>query len=258
MTSFAPPDRGVLHSLLRLRAAQKSSRGAPLYSLYVNRPVGRVLAAVAHRFGLRPNQVTALSAIFTFAAIAALAFLPATVFTGSLIAFSLMFGYALDSADGQLARLSGCSSTRGEWLDHVIDAGKNSALHLAVLVTFFRHFDLPSWQLLIPILFSLVAAVHFFGVILNEQLKLVKRLQAGLGSTRPRSTSPRWVSVTVLPIDYGVLCIVFVVLGAHSVFLFLYGVLMLANVGHLLLILPKWFRDMGRLDQETGRLGATR
>lgn len=59
--------------LRELRGAQKTAKGVSLYSRYVNRPAGRVLAAAAFRVGLTPNQVTLVSAVFTFASLAALA-----------------------------------------------------------------------------------------------------------------------------------------------------------------------------------------
>jgi phosphatidylglycerophosphate synthase len=161
----------------------------------------------------------------------------------------LCLGYALDSADGQLARLRGGGSVTGEWLDHVIDAAKTSSLHLAVLVALYRQQRLDDWQLLVPIIFAVVAAVHFFGMILNEQLARTKHLEAGIGPV-PRSTaSPLWMTVAKLPCDYGILCLVFVLFGLPAVFFPVYAFLALANLGYLVLILPKWFRDMSRLDR---------
>ena len=63
--------------VIRLRAAQKSkSRGAPAYSLYVNRPAGRPLAALAYVAGLSPNAVSAVSALFTATGVVLLAVVP--------------------------------------------------------------------------------------------------------------------------------------------------------------------------------------
>ena len=46
----------------RLAAAQKRrAPGSPAYSIYVNRPIGRRLAAAAYLAGLTPNAVTAPS-----------------------------------------------------------------------------------------------------------------------------------------------------------------------------------------------------
>ena len=63
----------VSENIRALSRAQKSRAGAPLYSRVVNRPVGRVLAAVAHRLGASPDQVTVLSALCTYTGIALIA-----------------------------------------------------------------------------------------------------------------------------------------------------------------------------------------
>ena len=133
---------------MRLRHAQKSAKGAPPYSLFVNRPLGRVLAAAAYQMGLTPNQVTYISAAMHLRRPLVLALAPATWPVGLLVTVMLVLGYALDSADGQLARLRGGGSLLGEWLDHMIDSVKVAALHLAVLVSLYRNFDLdpPGWR----------------------------------------------------------------------------------------------------------------
>lgn len=244
-------DRTIAGSWRTLRGSQKSSKGAPLYSLFVNRPLGRVLAAVAYRLDLRPNQVTGVSAVMTFAAVALIALARPSVLVGVAAMVLLCLGYALDSADGQLARLRGGGSLTGEWLDHVIDCAKTSAIHLAVLVSFYRYFALPRWLLVVPMVFAVSAAVQFFGMVLNEQLARNRRLQLGLGGVLPASTSPFWVTVVRAPVDYGVLCVVFGTFGLHPVFVALYALMTLAGVLHLGVLLPKWFRDMGRLDRLT-------
>lgn len=226
----------------RLAAAQKRrAPGSPAYSIYVNRPVGRRLAAAAYLAGLTPNAVTAISAAFTFSAIAVIALAPPTPLTGVGIGLLLIMGYALDSADGQLARLRGGGSPAGEWLDHVVDAAKTSSLHLAVLVSWQRFLDLPSeLLLLVPIGFAIVAAVLFFATILNDFLRVrddQRRRPAG-GGIR---------SLLVLPTDYGVLCIAFLLFGVPVVFVPLYGLLFVANAAFALVALPKWFREISRI-----------
>jgi hypothetical protein len=57
------------------------------------------------------------------------------------------------------------------------------------------------------------------------------------------------MSVAKLPTDYGLLCFAFVVFGLPAVFQDVYALLALANLGYLLLILPKWYREMGGLDR---------
>ena len=236
----------------RLSSAQKTAaRGAPPYSVYINRRVGRYLAAGAYRLGLSPNNVTAISAGFTFCAIGLLAIGEPSWWLGIVVWLLLATGYAFDSADGQVARLRGGGSPSGEWLDHVVDSIKISTLHLAVLITMFTHFPLTSsaW-LLVPIGFTAVAAVSFFAMILNDLLK-AKHAEAA-----PLSTAPRTFvrSLLGVPTDYGVLCLAFVLLGAPLAFLGLYSLLFVANTAYLALALGKWFRDMTAL----GRVGVAR
>lgn len=228
----------------RLAAAQKSrAPGAPAYSIYVNRPLGRLLAAAAHLAGLTPNAVTAISAVFTFSAIVIIATAPPTPLVGVAIGFLLMVGYALDSADGQLARLRGGGSPAGEWLDHVVDAAKISSLHLAVLVSWHRFVELPDeLLLLIPLGFSIVAAVLFFAMILNDFLRVRSDPDR---RARPAGGGIR--SLLVLPTDYGILCIAFLLFGAPAVFVPLYAFLFVANAVYALAALPKWYREIGRI-----------
>lgn len=228
----------------RLPSAQKSAKGAPAYSRFVNRPAGGYLAIAAYRLNMTPNQVTALSAVFTFAGIATLALAKPTVATGITVCLALVVGYALDAADGQLARLRGGGSTSGEWLDHIVDAAKISSLHLSVLVSAYRFFDMPAGYLLIPIGFQIVAAVMFFAMILNDQLR------RGLGVERQISGKPSAVrSLLVIPTDYGLLCIIFLLLGFHTVFAVVYGLLFLANLAFLIAALRKWYVDMAALNR---------
>src|SRR4051812_37448862 len=129
-----PVPAGFRSALTRLGAAQKSPKGAPAYSLYVNRPLGRRLAALAYALGVTPNSIPSLSAGATFLGIVALAALPIAWWTGLVVALLLVVGYALDAADGQLARLRGGGSISGEWLGHTGGAGKAPALHIPLLV----------------------------------------------------------------------------------------------------------------------------
>jgi phosphatidylglycerophosphate synthase len=241
-----PPDRMSYRAALAgLRSAQKSSKGAPAYSRFVNRRLGRLLAAAAYRLGMTPNGVTAVSAAFSFAAIAGLALFQPTPLLGLLVTLGLVVGYALDAADGQLARLRGGGSSSGEWLDHMIDATKISSLHLAVLISAYRFFGLDDAWLLVPIGFTVVAAVSFFGMTLNDQL----RRNTGRARVTPvaQSSSPLR-SLLVLPTDYGVLCLIFLALGWPAVFFTLYTALFAGCAIFLVLAARKWFGDMRDLD----------
>lgn len=245
-TSEGSPD-GFRAALRRLRSAQKSAKGAPPYSLYVNRPLGRVFAAAAYQIGLTPNQITGVSAAFTFAGILALAMAPAITVAGVTVALLLIVGYAFDAADGQLARLRGNGTMLGEWLDHMIDAVKVVALHLAVVVSMYRNFDVSPVWLVVPLVFSVASSVHFFGMILIDLLGRLRRARAGVPDPSPASAN-RLVTVLKLPTDYGVFCLVFLVLGWHVAFLALYTFFAAATAGYTFLVSLKWRRDVIALD----------
>lgn len=210
----------------------------------MNRPLGRVFAAFAHTVGLTPNQVTAVSAVFTFAGIVLLAVVPPAIWLGIVVWLLLAIGYAWDSADGQVARLRGGGSLAGEWLDHVVDAAKIVSLPIAVAIGTYRFGDLesPDW-LLVPLAFAIIATVLFFAMILNDLLRGKKGLAqaAGSGGSSPIR------SVLGLPTDYGVLCLAFVLWGWPTVFRVVYSLLALAYLLYLLLAMVVWFRKMSAI-----------
>lgn len=231
-------------ALRDLRAAQKTAKGVSLYSRYVNRPAGRVLAAGAYRLGLTPNQVTLVSAAFSFAAIAALACLSPSWPLAVAVWAGLVVGFAFDSADGQLARLLGAGGPAGEWLDHVVDCAKITAVHAAVLITFYRHFTLPGdgW-LLVPLGFQFAAVLIFFGGLLTDKLK-----PKGGG---PAAAPSRLRAVALLPVDYGVFCLVFLLLGNERAFRYGYLALFVVHALFLVAFLTKWFRELSALRPPT-------
>ncbi|MFP8908195.1 CDP-alcohol phosphatidyltransferase family protein [Streptomyces atacamensis] len=231
-----------------LAAAQKSAKGVSLYSRYVNRPAGRLLAAAAYGVRMSPNQVTAVSAVLTFTGVALIALLPPSHTLALGVFAALVTGFALDSADGQLARLTRRGSAAGEWLDHVVDCAKMLALHMAVLVSFHRHFGFSDpVYLLIPLAFQFAAVTVFFGGVLTEQLKRNARASGGTGggaAAAPPAAPSALRSVALLPVDYGLLCAVFLFLGSREVFLVLYCALLAAHLLFLPVFLAKWYREL--------------
>lgn len=230
-----------------LRGAQKTARGAPAYSRWVNRPFGRVLAASAYRLGMTPNQVTAVSAVFTYSAIAVVALVAPSAPMAVLVAVLLLVGYALDSADGQLARLTRMGRPSGEWLDHVIDMGKVCLVNGAVAVSWTRWgtsgAEIGAWTVGLPVLFLAVTVLSFFGWLLAELLVRVARA-ADPSSVPPAATqathAPALRSILRLPSDYGLFALTFLWFATPA-FLITYGVLFAANVAILAAALPTWF-----------------
>jgi phosphatidylglycerophosphate synthase len=254
-TATAPrPAAGetVRDTVRRLAGAQKGAKGAPAYSRFVNRPFGRVLAALAFHRGLTPDAVTGLSAVCTFAGLAVVALVPHTWATGVLVAALLVLGYALDSADGQLARLRGGGSPAGEWLDHAVDSAKVVAVHLCVLVGLYRTGELdPAW-LLVPLGYAVVAVTHFSLTLLNDALRAQHGAPTRAAAATPGERPSVLRSLLVAPTDYGVLCLVFVLLGATPLFLTAYGLMFLGTTAYLLLALPRWRTEMAALGRRDG------
>jgi phosphatidylglycerophosphate synthase len=240
------PERSFRDALTRLRTAQKPGTGAPPYSRWINRRLGRILAAAAYRVGATPNGVTAVSALFTFSALALVALVAPTPWLGLGVTGLLVIGYALDAADGQLARLLGGGSRSGEWLDHMVDVTKTCVLHAVVLVSFYVFGGLPSPAfLLVPLGYLTVSIMLFFGIMLVEQL----RRRAGRRGDRP-AASGRLQTLVALPVDYGVLCLLFLVFGWRPAFLVGYSLLFLAHTLVLIAVLVKWWRELRALDKE--------
>lgn len=244
--SRSTPDGSLAATLRRLSAAQKGAAGAPAYSRFVNRKLGRLLAALAFHARLTPNMVTGISAAFTATGLAVLALVRPGWGTGVLVSSCLAVGYAFDAADGQLARLRGGGSPAGEWLDHMVDAVKVSSLHLAVLIGFYRFGAVERGPaLLVPIGFCVVYTVLFFGMLLNEALRAQHGAMTRAQDAAARPSVVR--SLLVVPMDYGVLCWVFVLLGAPALFFAAYTLLFAGSALFLALASVKWFREMARL-----------
>ncbi|MFF2008516.1 CDP-alcohol phosphatidyltransferase family protein [Streptomyces sp. NPDC058195] len=230
--------------LRELRGAQKTARGVSLYSRYVNRPAGRLFAAIAYRMGLTPNQVTLVSAVFTFSAIAAVALVRPSPGLALAVYAGLAVGFVLDSADGQLARLTGRGGPDGEWLDHVVDCAKMILVHAAVLISFQRYGGPPGggWMLL-PLGFLFTAVLTFCAGLLREQLG---RAAARPGAA-PAAPASRLRAVALLPADYGVFCLVFLLLGDPDAFRTGYAALAVVHALFLVLFLVKWFGELRAL-----------
>lgn len=227
------------NALSALPYAGKSDFGAPAYSRFVNRPVGRRFAAVAAALGASPNQVTLVSALFSFTGIVLLAVVPPSLALGVGVAVLLAIGYALDSADGQVARLQGTGSPAGEWLDHTVDMAKIFCLHAAVLISWLRFDDIGLAQTLVPLAFGATTVVSFFGWLLVD---LLRRATPGAAEAARPQRAPVARSLLRLPSDYGLLLWVFVA-WSTPVFLWSYSALLAANVAITALALPVWYRQ---------------
>jgi len=221
-----------------LSGVQKPVKGISFYSRYVNRPLGRVFAAVAAATGLSPNGVTVSSAVVTAGAAVAIATLPPSLFSGILIALLIVLGFALDAADGQLARLTGRGSPAGEWLDHVVDTGKAVFLHTAVVIAAFRHFEIDLLWLLVPFGYQAVVVVMQAGGTLREVLGRIY-------AAAPQPVGPyRWSATGLLVADSGVFGLAFLTWPWPQLFVVVYTALFAGNVLIGGLLLTKWMKEL--------------
>lgn len=240
-----PPS--VAEAIRRLAAAQKpATKGSPPYSVFVNRRLGRLFAAIAYRFGLTPNQVSMISAVFTTAGVATIALVePAHSAVGLVVTLLLVVGYGLDAADGQLARLRGGGSPAGEWLDHVLDSFKATAVHLAVLIGLFRFHEVATAWLLVPLAYTMVDSGLFFATWITERLRKETGVAVPVQPAVP--SAGLWIRrILLLPTDYGILTLVMISLPFTTAFLVLYGVMFLGTAAFTAAALPKWFREISR------------
>jgi len=229
-------------AVARLRFAQKPKAQTPAYLRFVNRRLGGYLAAGAFVRGWTPNHLTAISAGLSLLGALGIALVHPSFWLGVLVSLALLAGFAFDSADGQLARLRGGGSPAGEWLDHVVDAVKSCVLHSAVLIGAYRFVpDLSAWVLLLPLVFLTAYVTLAFASMLRDQLLRARAKDRGPAEDGDDSLIR---GLLLLPIDYGTLCLAFLLLGAPKVFLAGYGVLAVLNVLFDLRLLVRTYRTL--------------
>lgn len=236
VTDSVPQRMSFAESLRRLDAAQKPGLGVPAYTRWVNRRAARYLCAAAERVGATPSSVSVLSLLVTFTGLGAFLALQSTPLLAGLCgAVLLALGYALDSADGQLARLQGTSSLQGEWLDHSLDAVRMPAVHLTIAIALLLQ-GAPALAIAAAG-FSVIASAAFLSQNLGGLLR--DRSQAS------RSQVRRHQSWLLLPADPGVLCWTFVLWFALPLFGLVYLALFLSNVLHFILSASRRWRELG-------------
>ncbi|MCU1521336.1 MAG: hypothetical protein JWM01_2848 [Arthrobacter sp.] len=248
-TKFAGPENGrptFAQSFRELRLAQKVRKGVPLYSLYINRPAGRVVAAALRNSAVTPNHVTLFGAVVTYGALLWLAFVAGTGPGSALVGVVLAVGFVLDSADGQLARLQGRSSRLGEWLDHVLDSGRIVVLHGAVFCFLVRTTTLPVLPLAVLCgVFLLAGSTIFFAGTLFDQL--IRQPASPPSSSSPATAGSLKRAVLMLPVDYGITCLVLVTVPWAGIFLPGYAALALLHCLFAAAYVAKCFRALARM-----------
>lgn len=244
-----------------LAARQKAGAGVPFYTRVVNRRLGRVGAAAGAALGVTPHAVSLAGGALWAVALLWLCLVPPSFPVVLGVVALLVISFGLDSADGQLARLTGRTGRAGEWLDHVLDAARHVAVHLSVAVALYRVSDLPGpgrSALALPLLFALVSVTRFVAQILGEQLRGSSARRGGQGGAPGGRTPGGRASggpgaLIQLPADTGVLNASLLLLPLPGAFLAVYAVLTLANAVLLAATLRRRFAELAELDRAAAR-----
>ncbi len=102
----------------QLSPKQRFEKESRPYGYYILRPLGRLCLPLALKMGATPNQVTLATLPIILAAMAL--FAAGGVVISIVAVLILHVGLVLDHLDGDLARATGKTSVRGEFLDALI------------------------------------------------------------------------------------------------------------------------------------------
>lgn len=132
----------------------KSNDTEEKIDIYFYRPIGLRIALFCQKVGLTPNTVTIISIFFGVAA-GVLFYYPSLSinFIGMLL---LMFANSLDSADGQLARLTNNKSRFGRILDGFAGDFWFASIHIAICLRAMNE----GWSVAIWVLGILAGVSH--------------------------------------------------------------------------------------------------
>ncbi|MDG4834545.1 CDP-alcohol phosphatidyltransferase family protein [Solwaraspora sp. WMMD1047] len=132
----------------------RANRGGGLFSEAVSQRIGAGLALAGHRLGLAPTVLTVANLLVGLVASAVAVAFAGPVSDGDLPAWPVglaallgwQLAYALDCADGQLARVTGQRSPAGARVDILCDVAAQIALVSALAATAVAHRPgLPVW-----------------------------------------------------------------------------------------------------------------
>ena len=131
-----------------------ANRGGGLYSEAISQRIGAVVAVIADRLGIAPTILTLINLVLGLAASALVVVFAPRMAAGEvpawligLIAFvAWQLAYAIDCADGQLARVTKQSSDAGARVDVLADVAVQIALVVALASTAMAYQpDTPVW-----------------------------------------------------------------------------------------------------------------
>jgi phosphatidylglycerophosphate synthase len=150
-----PPTSALRDSgTVPLRAFYTVNKGGGLFSEATGQWIGAALAAAGRRLGLPPTVLTLVNLVIGLGTSVAVILLAEPVARGTVAAWPVgllaligwQLAYALDCADGQLARVTGQTSAAGARTDILCDVASQIALVTALAtVVVAQEPDTPTW-----------------------------------------------------------------------------------------------------------------
>ncbi|MFI6264318.1 CDP-alcohol phosphatidyltransferase family protein [Micromonospora sp. NPDC051006] len=226
MTTLAEPSRPTAADFHR------TNRGGGLFSESISQWLGAAFAVGAHRMGLPPTALTLTNLVLGLATSVTVVALAGPVATGDVPAWVVgvialvgwQVAYALDCADGQLARVTDQRSAAGARIDVLCDVAAQIALVAALAATAVaQQPSTPTW---------LVAA--FAGTWMVNLVTSV--MQAGPNAASMVTSTSLPVRLVKLVRDYGAVIFVaaLVLLLAPALALWVMVAFTVVNGGFLL------------------------
>lgn len=182
----------------------QTNRGGGLFSESVSQWIGAALASGAHRLGLRPTALSIINLVLGLITSVTVVTLAEPVAAGRVPAWLVglvalggwQAAYALDCADGQLARVTGQGSPAGARVDVLCDVAAQVALVAALSATAVAQSpSTPAW---------LIAA--FAGTWMVNLVTSV--MQSGPNATSMVTSTSLPVRLVKLIRDYGAVILV--------------------------------------------------
>jgi len=172
----------------------------------VTQPIAALAVLILARTRITPNAVTVLSAVMLIAAAGLVSVMRAAPWTGLVLAVASQLSYALDGADGALARVRGCSSRFGAWFDLMFDRIAHvsvlSLLALAVLEDGAYRAD--SVKAVAPVMLLMVVSVAYHnGFNLRGALFPARPASGGEASASPGSRAGVFQAILLTVCDFG-------------------------------------------------------
>jgi CDP-L-myo-inositol myo-inositolphosphotransferase len=131
----------VREAVALVDASLTKGREDGFVSQYLNRPISRAVSKVFSRTSVSPNQISVVCFLLGLLGAGALALTSAWAWMiGGLL---IQLASILDGCDGEIARIKHLQSSRGAWLDTMLDRYADLAVGIAVTFAASRLYSAP-------------------------------------------------------------------------------------------------------------------